>query len=212
MPTIGGPGQQASPKATNAMPVTRATGIATPASSAPNSNCPTNDGTISNANPVATSATAAKIRTFFIIPTTASICACKPVCLLLLSYRFLLRFEFEGQLINLASELEWNVIAVLQQCDPSARVLADVEVFVLRERDRGGVLQGILRYLLAIHRQHTRATLAQTRTVGLEVEHDGVLARRQLGAFPHRPFEVEQVVEEHNPSTIESKFTLAQKQ
>ena len=33
------------------MPATRATGMAMPVSSAPNSNCPTSDGTISNATP-----------------------------------------------------------------------------------------------------------------------------------------------------------------
>ena len=66
MPTSGGPGQQATPNAIRAMPATRATGMATPVSSSPNNNCPTSDGTISNAKPVAASATAAKISTFFI--------------------------------------------------------------------------------------------------------------------------------------------------
>ena len=51
MPASGGPGQQAIPKAIRAMPATRATGMATPVSSSPSNNCPTSDGTISNAKP-----------------------------------------------------------------------------------------------------------------------------------------------------------------
>lgn len=47
------------------MPATWATGMATPVSSSPNNNRPTSDGTISNANPVAASPTAAKISTLF---------------------------------------------------------------------------------------------------------------------------------------------------
>ena len=53
MPTSGVPGQQATPNAIRAMPATRATVTATPVSSIPSSNCPTNDGTSSNAIPVA---------------------------------------------------------------------------------------------------------------------------------------------------------------
>jgi len=50
------------------MPATRATGIATPVSCSPSNNCTTGDGAISNANPVAASATAAKVSAFFIVP------------------------------------------------------------------------------------------------------------------------------------------------
>jgi hypothetical protein len=67
MPTSGVPDQQATPNAIMAMPATRATGMVTPASSSPNNNCPTSEGTISNANPVAASPIAAKINTFFIV-------------------------------------------------------------------------------------------------------------------------------------------------
>lgn len=66
MPTSGGPGQQLTPNAIRAMPATRATGIATPVSSSPSNNCPTIEGTISNADPVAASAAAATINAFFI--------------------------------------------------------------------------------------------------------------------------------------------------
>ncbi len=70
MPTSGVPGQQATPSAIRAMPSTRATGMATPASSSPSNNRPTSDGTISNANPVAISPTAARTSTIFIAPST----------------------------------------------------------------------------------------------------------------------------------------------
>src|SRR5947207_214422 len=60
------PGRQPTPNASKAMPVTRATGMETPVSSAPSNKRTANDGTTINANPVATSATAATVRTFFI--------------------------------------------------------------------------------------------------------------------------------------------------
>ena len=66
MPTSGGPGQQATANPIRAMPVTRATGTAMPLSSPPNNSRPTSGGTISNAMPVAASATASKVSTFFI--------------------------------------------------------------------------------------------------------------------------------------------------
>ncbi len=44
-------------------------------------------------------------------------------------------FELEGQLVDLAGELELNIVAIVQHSDAGARVLADVESFVLRERD-----------------------------------------------------------------------------
>ena len=81
----------------------------------------------------------------------------------------------EGQLVDLASELEWNVVAIFHQRDPGAGVLANVKGFVFRERDRGGVFHGVPRHLLPVHGQHASPSLAQTRTVGLEVEDDGVI-------------------------------------
>jgi hypothetical protein len=61
-------GPACDPQSNQAIPATRATGIAMPANCSPNSNCPTNDGTISSANPVAASATAAIVSTFLIVP------------------------------------------------------------------------------------------------------------------------------------------------
>ena len=66
IPISGGPGQQLSPNPIRAIPVTRATGIATPLSSSPSNNRETNDGTIRKAKPVAASRIAVRIRTFFI--------------------------------------------------------------------------------------------------------------------------------------------------
>src|SRR4029453_13440375 len=63
-----------------------------------------------------------------------------------------------------------------------------------------------------VHVQHARAPLAQTYTVGLEVEDDGVLAGLQLGALPRRALEVEQVIEEPHLAPAKSKLALAQEQ
>src|SRR5271165_653400 len=65
MPATGGPGQHATPSAITAMPVTRPASMPVPASSSPNNSRPTKDGTNSNANPVTSSARAARMSTFF---------------------------------------------------------------------------------------------------------------------------------------------------
>jgi hypothetical protein len=97
------------------MPVTRATGIATPESSSPNNNHPTSDGTISSANPVPTSPRAAKIRTLFIASISRGLYPSLPVDtglqVLGIGLGVLLRFEVERQPIDLAGELEGYVIA-----------------------------------------------------------------------------------------------------
>src|SRR5207247_3524373 len=91
------PGQQPTPNASKAMPVTRAAGLATPVNSAPNSSHPTSDGTISSASPVAASATAATVSTFFtqllfLIGATRSGIGENSLRL----RGLFLRFEFEG--------------------------------------------------------------------------------------------------------------------
>jgi hypothetical protein len=103
--------------------------------------------------------------------------------LLALSFRLLLRFEFECQLVDLAGELEWRIVAIFQQRDPGTGVLADVERFILWKRDGCGVVHGIPDHFLAIYGQHTCSSFAQAWTIGLEVEDDGVLAGTQLRAF-----------------------------
>ena len=51
---------------------------------------------------------------------------------------------------------------------------------------------------VAVHLQHAGAALAEAGAVVGEVEHDGVLARRErLLAFPAEALEAEQVVDEH---------------
>ena len=72
-------GKHASPNAIKAMPATRATGMAMPVSSSPNNNCPTSEGTTSNANPVAASPTAAKTRPFSSVRFHPFFRACDPV-------------------------------------------------------------------------------------------------------------------------------------
>src|SRR4029450_3343339 len=139
------PGQQHTPNASKAMPSTRATGITMPVNSAPNRSNPTSDGTIRSAIPVATSATAATVSTFFIellflIVATRSGIDENSLPL----HGLLLRFEFEGQLVDLTCELKWRNVAVFQHRDTSARVLADVEHFVFRERNPDNVFHGIL--------------------------------------------------------------------
>ena len=50
---------------------------------------------------------------------------------------------------------------------------------------------------LAVHRQHAGAALAEAGAVVVEVEHDGVLARRErLLAFPAEALQVQEVVDE----------------
>src|SRR5437016_2491859 len=67
-----------------------------------------------------------------------------------------------------------------------AGVLSDVESFVFREGDGGGVLHGIPGHFLTVDIQHTSAALAQAGTIRLEVELDGVLAGLQLGPLSGR--------------------------
>src|SRR5215471_2033427 len=58
--------------------------------------------------------------------------------------RQLLRFELEGQLVELASEAERHVVAVLEKCDRGAGVHADVESLVPREGERDRVFHELL--------------------------------------------------------------------
>src|SRR5678816_2737119 len=103
------------------MPNTRATGMATPTSPWPSNNSAVNDGTISNDKPVAISPTAANIKILFI--TRRHLVGGS-------RRRSLQRFELEGQLVDLAGELEWRIVAMLHQRDPGAGVLADIEGFI----------------------------------------------------------------------------------
>src|SRR5271169_1144825 len=132
MPSIGGPGQHATPSATRAMPATRATGMATPVNDSPSNNFPTSAGTISSANPVAASATAAQTNSHFMatppprislsdvltsllalrcVNRTRLRCCHRPQFCPGLRFWLGLRFELEGQLVDLAGELKGNIVA-----------------------------------------------------------------------------------------------------
>src|ERR1700751_2883422 len=106
-----------------------------------------------------------------------------------------LRLKVKSKLVDLASELERRIIAVLQQGHSGARILADIETLVFRESEGRGVLHRIPGHLLAIDGQHAGTALAQTRLGRFEIEHDRVFAGFELRSLPHRPLEVEQVVE-----------------
>jgi putative DNA primase/helicase len=72
------------------------------------------------------------------------------------------------------------------------------------------VFHGIPGHFLAVHGEQARPSLAQARTVGLEVEDDGVLAGAQLWPCPNGALEVKQVVEEHRLARTNPRHTLAQ--
>src|SRR6266481_169799 len=124
------------------MPSTRATGTATPLSSAPSKSRPTSDGATINARPVTASATAARASSFFIALVARLVSGTgdlvgdgrEPVAVL----RGVLDWpEVEGQLVDLTGELERTIVAILDHRDTGARVLTDVEVLVFWELDRG---------------------------------------------------------------------------
>src|SRR6266478_5398067 len=133
-------GKQATPNASRAMPATRATGLATPANSAPSNSRPTSDGTISNAAPMAASATAATVSSFFIqLAFRAGDRVGNGRKLLAILRGVLRRTQVEPQLVDLTGELEWTIVAILDHRYTGARVLTDVEVLIFRELDRGRV-------------------------------------------------------------------------
>src|SRR3954452_22651264 len=78
--------------------------------------------------------------------------------------------EFEGHFVDPSSELERHVVAVFEQRQRRAGVLANIEGFVFREGNRRGVIQGIAGHFLTVHIQLARASLPQTRAIRLEVE------------------------------------------
>src|SRR4029434_535079 len=138
----------------------RASAIPAPATPSPNSNWATSAGWITRASPVAASRTAARPSNFF-IPIALLLEVGNSRKLLAIRFRVLLRFEVEGQFVDLAGELERNIVAILDERQRGASVLADVEGFVFRERDRGGVFHGIPGHFLTAHVQHARTPPAQ---------------------------------------------------
>src|SRR5262245_56980666 len=104
--------------------------------------------------------------------------------------------ELEGQLVDLAGEAErYLVVLVVHR---RAGVDAHVECFVDGYENWNGVRNLLGRNVFAVNHEHAGATLAETGSVVLEVEHDGVLARRErLLAFPAEAFKTNEVVGEH---------------
>src|SRR5208282_5359870 len=118
MPSDAGPGQQPTPRASKAMPATRATTTETPARSAPSNRCPTSPGATINATPVAASATPVRMSNFFIAGPKDSVSVLVVHfgtdfgSLLLVIQAQLFRGEFKRQLINRPVELEGAVVVI----------------------------------------------------------------------------------------------------
>ena len=84
------------------------------------------------------------------------------------------RSEFEIHLADRAGEGEWHlVVGVVHR---RARAGADVEGLVERQKDRSGMVDALVRDLLAVHPQHAAAALGHTGAVVLEVKFKSMLA------------------------------------
>src|SRR5262249_22336156 len=99
----------------------------------------------------------------------------------LLVARYLRRSKLERQLVDLAGELERQLVAVIHA---RAGINADVEGLVDRHQERNRVRDRLAGNLLAVYRQHAGAALAKAGAIILEIEHDGVLAGFERGAQP----------------------------
>ncbi len=110
--------------------------------------------------------------------------------------RQLRRPELEGELVELAGEAERHLVVLVVH--GRARIDAHVEGFVDRHEERNGVRDFLGGDFLVVHLQDAGAAFAEAGAIVFEVEHDGVLARRErVLAFPAEPLEIEEVVEEH---------------
>src|SRR5690349_12202916 len=116
--------------------------------------------------------------------------------------RNLRRSELERQLVDLAGELERQLVAVVHA---GAGINADVEGLVDRHDERDRVRDRLAGNLLAVNGQHAAAALAIAGPVIFEIERDGVLARLERRAqpvprtdagFPAVSFQVQHVVYE----------------
>ena len=61
---------------------------------------------------------------------------------------------------------------------------------------------------LPIHEQVARATFPETGTIELEVEPDCVFAGLEFRAFPGRPLQIEEIVEEDNVAAANAFIRL----
>ena len=123
---------------------------------------------------------------------------------LLLCRRVGIDWEADCELVDLARKLEWRVVPVFDHRDARPRILADVKCLILGEGNRRRMVQRVSGYFLAIDKKYSRPALAQSRTFAFEVERYRVLAGCQLGTFPHRTLQIEEVIEEYDLSSIEA--------
>src|SRR5262249_33683115 len=104
--------------------------------------------------------------------------------------------ELEGQLVDLAGERERHLVVLV--VDWRAGVDAHVESFVDGYQEWSGMRDLLAGDFVAIHPQGADPAFAEARPIVFEVEHDGVLARRErLLAFPAVAFKTKEVVGEH---------------
>jgi hypothetical protein len=138
---------------------------------------------------------------------------CGAICirqLVLVLRRQLRRLDRDRQLVELAGEREWDLIAAVIHLRAGFR--ADVEGLIDWQGQRHGALHRLRRDDLAVHRQRSgtgttdpahvvEGKCSKAETVVFEVEHDGVLTgRERLRPFPADPFEREQVPGEDRPA------------
>ena len=137
MPMSGGPGQQAIPSPMRAMPATRATGTATPRQFLTEQQPPNERR--NNHQRQSGRGLADRGERQHLLHRIPHLMADQSIengrMRLRLRIRFRLWLQFERQFVDLARELERGIVAILQERDAGAGVLADIEGLILRERD-----------------------------------------------------------------------------
>ena len=91
--------------------------------------------------------------------------------------RELLVARLDRERVDRARECKRHLI--LEIVDRSARIESDVEGLVERNQEGDAVRHRLAIDLLPIHAEHAGAALPRARPIVLEVEHDGVLPRRE---------------------------------
>src|SRR5439155_3673251 len=203
--------QQATPNASSATPATRPRGMLAPVISASSSKRTTMAGTAINPSPVAASIMAVNLSKRFMAFGAKGGYFSRLVCGegdcfyggLLFLRGYLRRPEFEGQLVNRASEAERQRVAVVH---PRTGIDANVESLVNGHHQRNRMLECLAGQFLAVNRKHAGAAFAGAGTVVFEVEDERVLARCERLAkyvarqsqttLPAESFQIEEVVNE----------------
>src|ERR1051326_2804261 len=108
----------------------------------------------------------------------------------------LYRSESIGQLSDLAGKAERDLIVLVVH--RRAGIHADIEGLIDCHDERDRVWDLPVGDLFVVHLQHTCTAFAEAGPVISEVEHDGMLARRQgLLPLPTESLEIEEVVSEN---------------